>query len=118
MPGVNALLLGTLLRSRLVPVMVSDSSQAPLMPPSPQIFGGITGLPHTRRAPGQAAAGLARRDTRPGPPQGPAVSAQAAGSAVPMAVFRRCGVHRTLRMGRIAAAPTMAQSPATVYSTP
>jgi LuxR family transcriptional regulator, maltose regulon positive regulatory protein len=53
-----------------------------------------------------------------GPAQGPAVSARAARSAVPMAVLRRCGAHRTRRTGRIAAAPMIAQSPATMYSTP
>ena len=72
---------------------------------------------HAARLPGRR--GLTPgRTTRPGPPQGPAVSAQAARCGCRWPCCTDAGPHRTRRTGRIATAPMIAHSPATVYSTP
>ena len=158
MPGINALLLGSLLyRSRLVPriIPVIGLIGAPLLITA--VFATLPGgrchpPPDRRRSPGgrqelspgdwlvvkgfrpspiTAAMDAASRRAptrksrpdpggtiRPGLPQGPAVSAQAARCGYRWPCFTDAGPHRTRRTGRIAAAPMIAHSPATVYSTP
>ena len=144
MPGINALLLGSLMyRSRLVPriIPVVGLIGAPFLICTviATLFGGMKlGSPQLAAVPvgawelslgvwlvvkgfrpspitaaiDAATTPSAHQDvavrpsaTRPGPPEGP-------GRCL-------CGrPHRTRRTGRIAAAPMMAQHPATVYSTP
>ena len=87
---------------------------------------GLPALPDHRRngRRGQHAARLpggrgltSRQDDTAGPPRGPAVSVPQP-VACAEAVLHRCRAHRTRRTGRIATAPMIAHSPATVYSTP
>ena len=148
MPGINALLLGSLMyRSRLVPriIPVMGLIGAPLLIIA--VFATLLGQhPHgrARRAPGDPGGGLGVLAGRVAGRQGlPALpdhrrnrrgqhAARLPGRRPPNrrqhgralqggpAAVCACGPtgQRTRRTGRIATAPMMAHSPATIYSTP